>query len=193
MQSRCSRLHEMAITQRDYISAGLGQSRSSPLRGPFDPPIPLHTRQNSLSVMPVTLLKRRCPDVGGELRGRRRRAPERAGCATLWSAGDALTGPRTGDWLSGRAPRSHRGGHWFDPSIAHRVWRGAKSRRGEQVGALIVGWVSDQGGDRRTNILGGQRRPARGCPAVPGGIGGASSRSKRGRGGELREQAAEPD
>ena len=26
---------------------------------------------------------------------------------------------RTGDWLSGRAPRSHRGGHWFDPSIAH--------------------------------------------------------------------------
>jgi hypothetical protein len=27
----------------------------------------------------------------------------------------------TGDWLSGRAPRSHRGGHWFDPSIAHSV------------------------------------------------------------------------
>ena len=26
-----------------------------------------------------------------------------------------------GDWLSGRAPRSHRGGHWFDPSIAHPV------------------------------------------------------------------------
>ncbi len=26
-----------------------------------------------------------------------------------------------GDWLSGRAPRSHRGGHWFDPSIAHQV------------------------------------------------------------------------
>jgi SEC-C motif len=26
-----------------------------------------------------------------------------------------------GDWLSGRAPRSHRGGHWFDPSIAHHV------------------------------------------------------------------------
>jgi hypothetical protein len=30
------------------------------------------------------------------------------------------TGPAAGDWLSGRAPRSHRGGHWFDPSIAHR-------------------------------------------------------------------------
>src|SRR6516225_6699738 len=31
------------------------------------------------------------------------------------------SGPATGDWLSGRAPRSHRGGHWFDPSIAHQV------------------------------------------------------------------------
>ena len=29
--------------------------------------------------------------------------------------------PAAGDWLSGRAPRSHRGGHWFDPSIAHQV------------------------------------------------------------------------
>ena len=26
-----------------------------------------------------------------------------------------------GDWLSGRALRSHRRGHWFDPSIAHQV------------------------------------------------------------------------
>src|SRR4029077_8512260 len=26
-----------------------------------------------------------------------------------------------GDWLSGRAPRSHRGGHWFHPSIAHPI------------------------------------------------------------------------
>ena len=36
---------------------------------------------------------------------------------------------RQGDWLSGRAPRSHRGGHWFDPSIAHqlRIWRKARS------------------------------------------------------------------
>src|SRR6185437_14697261 len=24
-----------------------------------------------------------------------------------------------GDWLSGRALRSHRRGHWFEPSIAH--------------------------------------------------------------------------
>src|SRR3954462_3181206 len=26
----------------------------------------------------------------------------------------------SGDWLSGRALRSHRRGHWFEPSIAHR-------------------------------------------------------------------------
>src|SRR5215469_15388428 len=32
---------------------------------------------------------------------------------------DRSTGAGAGDWLSGRAPRSHRGGHWFDPSIAH--------------------------------------------------------------------------
>src|ERR1700761_2630048 len=55
-------------------------------------------------------------------RGRARR-----GCATLLArqgrGGTWLPrGPRpAGDWLSGRAPRSHRGGHWFDPSIAHPV------------------------------------------------------------------------
>ena len=27
--------------------------------------------------------------------------------------------PRRGDWRSGSALRSHRRGHWFDPSIAH--------------------------------------------------------------------------
>jgi hypothetical protein len=36
-----------------------------------------------------------------------------------------------GDWLSGRAPRSHRGGHWFDPSIAHPAQTaGARSGTG---------------------------------------------------------------
>src|SRR5260370_18533605 len=46
--------------------------------------------------------------------------------------------PAAGDWLSGRAPRSHRGGHWFDPSIAHRC----KSRSEALRTALIlrVGW-----------------------------------------------------
>jgi hypothetical protein len=41
-------------------------------------------------------------------------------CASLFFAlriGIRCAG--AGDWLSGRAPRSHRGGHWFDPSIAH--------------------------------------------------------------------------
>ena len=48
------------------------------------------------------------------------------------------SGPAMGDWLSGRAPRSHRGGHWFDPSIAHRC----KSRSGAPRTALILrkGW-----------------------------------------------------
>jgi hypothetical protein len=56
------------------------------------------------------------------------RAPRRARllatrrCASLESLlrrpDDAAV---TGDWLSGRAPRSHRGGHWFDPSIAHQA------------------------------------------------------------------------
>src|SRR5579875_3344019 len=35
--------------------------------------------------------------------------------------GMADAGPAAGDWLSGRAPRSHRGGQWFDPTIAHTV------------------------------------------------------------------------
>ena len=35
----------------------------------------------------------------------------------------AVRDPAAGDWLSGRAPRSHRGGHWFDPSIAHPAQR----------------------------------------------------------------------
>ena len=36
---------------------------------------------------------------------------------------------RQGDWLSGRALRSHRRGRWFEPSIAHqlRVWHQPRS------------------------------------------------------------------
>ena len=49
------------------------------------------------------------------------RDPGRA-CATLRSLCGKDSGRSgMGDWLSGRAPRSHRGGHWFDPSIAHPV------------------------------------------------------------------------
>src|SRR5690625_2236431 len=39
----------------------------------------------------------------------------------VWAARTGtLISDLAGDWLSGRAPRSHRGGHWFEPSIAHR-------------------------------------------------------------------------
>ena len=68
-------------------------------------------------------------------------------CATLWERRDEAAadptladsaGPAAGDWLSGRAPRSHRGGHWFDPSIAHRC----KARSEAPLTALILlaGW-----------------------------------------------------
>jgi hypothetical protein len=63
-------------------------------------------------------------------------APGRGCRGGLTPAGSA--GPAAGDWLSGRAPRSHRGGHWFDPSIAHRC----KSRSEAPLTALILlrGW-----------------------------------------------------
>jgi len=47
-------------------------------------------------------------------------------------------GPAAGDWLSGRAPRSHRGGHWFDPSIAHQV-RGYVDLRRDHHGSHSCG------------------------------------------------------
>jgi hypothetical protein len=52
----------------------------------------------------------------------RRRLPASPGCASLRTLlRRSCYAAVTGDWLSGRAPRSHRGGHWFDPSIAHSV------------------------------------------------------------------------
>jgi hypothetical protein len=46
--------------------------------------------------------------------------PSHGSDALLCGGCGAVMLPRyPGDWLSGRAPRSHRGGHWFDPSIAH--------------------------------------------------------------------------
>ena len=63
-------------------------------------------------------------------------APERGCCGGRAPADSAE--PAAGDWLSGRAPRSHRGGHWFDPSIAHRC----KTRSETPLTALILldGW-----------------------------------------------------
>jgi hypothetical protein len=46
------------------------------------------------------------------------------GCGSPLAPGLRRASP--GDWLSGRAPRSHRGGHWFDPSIAHQVLAGQR-------------------------------------------------------------------
>jgi hypothetical protein len=77
----------------------------------------------------------------------RPRAVSREDALTYGSAGTRLrrgpapadsAGPAAGDWLSGRAPRSHRGGHWFDPSIAHRC----KARSETPLTALILlgGW-----------------------------------------------------
>jgi hypothetical protein len=43
----------------------------------------------------------------------------------------------TGDWLSGRAPRSHRGGHWFDPSIAHQLRGGFRSLVGRYLSNAV--------------------------------------------------------
>ena len=67
---------------------------------------------------------------GRHSRPLRLRAVYREDALTYGSAGTRLrrgpapadsAGPAAGDWLSGRAPRSHRGGHWFDPSIAHQL------------------------------------------------------------------------
>ena len=61
--------------------------------------------------------------------------PRVLACANLRSPrGGLVPAAGAGDWLSGRAPRSHRGGHWFDPSIAHSC----KSRSEAPRTALIL-------------------------------------------------------
>ncbi len=66
---------------------------------------------------PVALASGHRRRACARLWGRRRRAARAADHDTVpWY-------PAEGDWLSGRAPRSHRGGHWFDPSIAHPAHR----------------------------------------------------------------------
>jgi hypothetical protein len=79
-----------------------------------------------------------------------------------------LTAAR-GDWLSGRALRSHRRGHWFEPSIAHRT------RRARSAAGRLPGPSSRPGPVRtRTAALGApwgsaparpRRSPGRGPPA----------------------------
>ncbi len=59
------------------------------------------------------------------------------GCRRAEPSADSPV-PAAGDWLSGRAPRSHRGGHWFDPSIAHRCK--ARSEAPLAAPILLRGW-----------------------------------------------------
>jgi hypothetical protein len=61
-------------------------------------------------------------------------------CVFVQASGDPGS-PGTGDWLSGRAPRSHRGGHWFDPSIAHSdpdQWPGPIMDRLEATPRVVI-------------------------------------------------------
>ena len=71
----------------------------------------------------------------------------RRGCAAgMRYPGYALGGGSlsraAGDWLSGRAPRSHRGGHWFDPSIAHQPDLGV--RPGHRLFAPVSSYFADE-------------------------------------------------
>ena len=149
---RCARLQEFVITQRHHRpGAGEGNqgvtrnrrsgAQANPAWRPQDPPDgPGHPVTNAdiretppASAAAPTRLRAPSGRCGPAARPR---AVWRARCATLWRRrdeacrGDSVPGlwhgPATGDWLSGRAPRSHRGGHWFDPSIAHDVRPGQR-------------------------------------------------------------------
>src|SRR3954447_12583615 len=65
-----------------------------------------------------------------------------------------------GDWHSGRALRSHRRGHWFEPSIAHRTKGPGSLTRGLRRPPAPVAAAAHHGGvpqldraDRLTAIL----------------------------------------
>jgi hypothetical protein len=66
------------------------------------------------------------PRLGGRSRRSRRRHTPRGYASLCWPASVPATRSRVvwgrqGDWRSGSAPRSHRGGRWFEPSIAHQL------------------------------------------------------------------------
>jgi hypothetical protein len=86
----------------------------------------------------------------------------RGECATLWGPA-TLWRPGTGDWLSGRAPRSHRGGHWFDPSIAHGSLTDPVPHRGRGLSRAAHGRSQLSWGSRPPNFPSarddGQRTP----------------------------------
>jgi hypothetical protein len=89
-------------------------------------------------------------------------------CATLRSpCGQEQTRAGKGDWLSGRAPRSHRGGHWFDPSIAHRETAGQgrclqdQENNEDRLGGHAGGHWSKQWLGARSSISTTMAPPAR--------------------------------
>src|SRR6185437_6747443 len=71
------------------------------------------------------------------------------------------TGRAMGDWLSGRAPRSHRGGHWFDPSIAHEPAHAGRCPSGTfRVGRSAFPGARAPGPPRRLMLVGALRAPS---------------------------------
>ena len=81
--------------------------------------------------------------------------PSHGSDALLCGGCGAVMLPRyPGDWLSGRAPRSHRGGHWFDPSIAHGP---ATAARRSLIG-FAEGRDTFRGPSPRTPTIGGTGR-----------------------------------
>jgi hypothetical protein len=129
MAVRCVRLQEFVITQRHGARGGRRAVRKTPRR--------VVTRLHGESSA-----RRR-----GEPTPPRPRAVYHEDALTYVSAGTRLPRgpspaaspePAAGDWLSGRAPRSHRGGHWFDPSIAHRCKARSETLRTALI--LLGGW-----------------------------------------------------
>ena len=130
---------------------------------------------------------------GGSRRSRRpgRRHTSRGYASLCWPASVPATRSRAvwgrqGDWRSGSAPRSHRGGRWFEPSIAHqlKVWRMARSEAVPDRPHPIRGWglpmpgqVEAHGGSRPCS---GTRLPPAGAAAAGEDVAGRQARSSIG-------------
>ena len=105
-------------------------------------------------------------------RSRRRHTPR--GYASLcWPASVPATRSRAvwgrqGDWRSGSAPRSHRGGRWFEPSIAHqlRTWRKARSDSLPGRPHPIRGWGLPMPGQVFSSLRASPRPAASPAPPI---------------------------
>ena len=66
-----------------------------------------------------------------------------------WAGGCAKVRSRTGDWRSGSALRSHRRGHWFEPSIAHsRVGGSLPAPARTPPSVMCFAWTASTTSDR---------------------------------------------